>query len=62
MYGSEGVGITGGGVVAGVAVLPNTGGNTLFTVMVGVIIAVGTIATLIQLGVIAYRRKALSNL
>lgn len=62
MYGSEGVGVTGSGVVAGAAVLPNTGGNTLFTVLVGAVIAIGTIATLVQLGVIAYRRKALNNL
>jgi len=62
MYGTQGVGVTGSGVVAGAAVLPNTGGNTILTVMIAAIVVIGTIATITQLGVMGYRNRALKQL
>ena len=67
MYGQGGVGqggVVGGATstVAGVAVLPNTGGNTMLTYLAVTAIVLGSVAVLVQLAVIGYRRSALRQL
>lgn len=59
MYGSGGVvkGATTTG--AGIALLPNTGGNPLLIALGVSAIALGGIATLVQLSVMGYRRYTL---
>lgn len=47
--------------VLGASTLPATGGNTLLTVIVATLVVIGTIATITQIGIAAYRRKILSQ-
>jgi hypothetical protein len=63
MYG-QGGGIVGGSATtaAGVAALPNTGGNSLLTYVAITAIVLGASAVVAQLAVVAYRRHALKQL
>lgn len=48
-------------VVAGVAVLPNTGGNTIFSVAAYAAITIGVTALVLQLAAGIYRLSARSS-
>lgn len=62
MYGQGGVVGGATSTAAGVAVLPNTGGNTLLMTIAIAAIVLGGVATLVQLAVIGYRNHALRQL
>lgn len=47
--------------VLGATTLPATGGNTILTVIVTALVVVGTIATITQIGLAAYRRRVLGQ-
>jgi len=47
--------------VLGATTLPATGGNTILTVIVATLVVVGTIATITQIGIAAYRRRVLGQ-
>lgn len=59
MYGIKDAATTAVPTVAGAATLPATGDNTLLFAVVSAVIAIGTIATLVQVGTIFYRRRVL---
>lgn len=62
MYGNAGTVAGATTTVAGVAALPNTGGNTLLTIVSIAAIAIGVTAIVAQVAVMAYRRRALKQL
>lgn len=62
MYQPGGVGASVTTTAAGVAVLPNTGNNEVLFVVSVIAITLGAIATVAQLGVMTYRRRALKSL
>lgn len=62
MYGQGGVVGGATSTAAGVAVLPNTGGNPLLTAIAITAIVLGSTAVAVQLAVSGYRRHALKQL
>lgn len=62
MYQPGGVGASVTTTAAGVAALPNTGNNEVLFVVSVLAIALGTIATVSQIAVMAYRHRALKSL
>lgn len=61
MYGVKDTATTAVPAVAGAATLPATGDNTILNVAVAIVIATGVVATLVQLGLIVYRRRMLEQ-
>lgn len=47
--------------VLGATTLPATGGNTILTAIVATLVVVGTIATIAQISMAAYRRRVLGR-
>ncbi len=59
MYGVKDTAATAVPAVAGAVALPATGDNTLLNVAVVIVVATGVVATLVQIGLIVYRRRML---